>query len=306
VVASAAHLFEPRAAYRFRTITRPSTTYDDPTTGEDPQYGASINYWLSGPADSLPTITILDDAGRLVRTLRGTNHAGINRIQWDLRDEPSTAVRLLTSPMYAEHIAVGPEGRPAPSTSSLTVLQAPGSYTVKLSVDGVEQVQSLEVRKDPNSGGTEAEIGEQNELLYAIKEDLEAGAEAVRRIEALRVQLQTLGRFVEDEEVEEAIAAFEKKLVDLEMDLVDLRLTGQGQDGVRFEAKLLPKLAYLPRGFTNADFRPTDQDVEVQEILAGQLKERLSALEGLLSGDLAELNALLREKGVPNIGGEEN
>jgi hypothetical protein len=306
VVASVVHLFEPRAAYRFRTITRPSTTYDDPTTGEDPQYGASINYWLSAPADSIPTITILDDAGEPVRTLRGTNHAGINRIHWDLRDEPSTAVRLLTSPMYAEHIAVGPEGRPAPSTSSLTVLQAPGSYTVKLSVDGMEQVQSLEVRKDPNSGGTEAEIAEQNELLYAIKEDLEAGAEAVHRIEALRIQLQTLGRFTEDEVVKEAGTAFERKLVDLEMNLVDLRLTGQGQDGVRFEAKLLSKLAYLPRGFTNADFRPTDQEVEVQGVLARRLQEHLSALDTLMNDDLAELNALLREKGVPNIGGEEN
>jgi len=306
VVASVAHLFEPRSAYRFRTITRPSTMYDDPTTGEDPPYGASINYWLSAPADSIPIITVLDDAGRLVRTLRGTNHAGINRIHWDLRDEPSTRVRLLTPPMYAEHLSVGPEGRTAPSTSQLTVLQAPGTYTVKLSVDGMEQVESLEVRKDPNSGGTEAEIAEQNELLYAIKEDLEAGAETVHRIEALRIQLQTLGRFTEDEEVREAVKAFGKKLVDLEMNLVDLRLTGQGQDGVRFEAKLLSKLAYLPRGFSNADFRPTDQEVEVQGILARQLQEHLRTLDTLTSDDLAELNALLRDRGVPNIGGGEN
>ncbi|MFM8781082.1 MAG: hypothetical protein ACKOFO_06390, partial [Gemmatimonadota bacterium] len=46
VMAATAHLFQPRAAYRFRNITAPSSTYDDPTTGEDPQYGASINYWL--------------------------------------------------------------------------------------------------------------------------------------------------------------------------------------------------------------------------------------------------------------------
>ncbi len=41
-----AHLFPLRPAYRFRGITAPSTTYDDPTTGENPQYGASINYYV--------------------------------------------------------------------------------------------------------------------------------------------------------------------------------------------------------------------------------------------------------------------
>ena len=46
VLASDAHLFAPRPAYRFRDITAPSTPYDDPTVGENPPYGASINYYL--------------------------------------------------------------------------------------------------------------------------------------------------------------------------------------------------------------------------------------------------------------------
>ncbi len=46
VLAADAHLFPPRPAYRFRVITAPSTPYDDPTVGENPQYGASINYYL--------------------------------------------------------------------------------------------------------------------------------------------------------------------------------------------------------------------------------------------------------------------
>ena len=46
VMASDMHLFPPRAAYRFRPITAPSTTYDDPTVGENPKYGASINYYF--------------------------------------------------------------------------------------------------------------------------------------------------------------------------------------------------------------------------------------------------------------------
>ena len=302
VTESEAHLFEPRAAYRFRPITPPSVPYGDETVGQDPEYGASINYWLKNPAESEPKITIHNGSGDLVRTLDGTKHAGLNRVHWDLRDEPSTQVRLLSPPMYAEHMDVDPEGRDAPGTGQMSVLQAPGNYTVTLVVNGTEQKQSVEVRKDPNSAGSEADIAAQLELLYKVKEDLEAGAKMVHEIEALRVQLRTLMRLSEDEEVKEAAKALEGKLVELEMNLVDLRQTGQGQDGVRFEAKLLPKLGYLPSGLAYADFRPTDQEIEVQKILHDRLTEQRSALDELVAEDVAELNDFLQGKGVAVIG----
>ncbi len=124
----------------------------------------------------------------------------------------------------------------------------------------------------------------------------------MHNIEAVRVQLATVGQVVTDEEALTAMDALGEKLVEVEMKLVDLRLTGQGQDGVRFDSRLIGKLGYLAGGLASGDFRPTDQQVEVQGILAGQLREHLQALHGLFSGDLAELNALLRDKGVPNIG----
>jgi hypothetical protein len=302
VTASEAHLFEPRAAYRFRAITPPSVPYGDETVGNDPEYGASINYWLKEEAESAPKITIHNGAGDLVRTLDGTNHAGLNRVHWDLEDEPSTQVRLLTPPMFAEHMSVDSEGRNAPGTGRMSVLQAPGKYTVTLTVNGTEYKRSVEVRKDPNSAGSEADIAAQLDLLYAVKEDMEVGAKIVHEIESLRVQLRTLMRLSEDEEVKEAAKALEDKLVDLEMNLVDLRQTGQGQDGVRFEAKLLSKLGYLTRGLAYADFRPTDQEIEVQKILHDRIAEHRRALDGLVTEDVAELNTFLKGKGVDVIG----
>jgi photosystem II stability/assembly factor-like uncharacterized protein len=302
VLASTVHLFEARAAYRFRSITRPSTPYDDPTIGENPKYGASINYWLAAPASAAPTITILDAAGSVVRTLEGSNDAGVNRIHWDLRDEPNDTIRLLTTPVYAPHIEVGPDGRSAPGGSRISILRPPGEYTVRLTVDGEEFSQSLTVRKDPNTGGTEADIAAQVAFLEAVREDVVAAGDAVRRVEVMRVQLQTLGRFAEDAEVREAVRELAQKLQDLQMEMVDLRLTGQGQDGVRFEAKLLQKLGYLTRGVSVVDFPPTDQDMEVQRILHDQLGQHLNAVEVLVAGDVADLNALLRSKGMEIIG----
>jgi photosystem II stability/assembly factor-like uncharacterized protein len=302
VLASAAHLFEPQDVYRFRNITRPSTPYDDPTIGENPEYGASINYWLTAPAEDSPTVEILDAAGTLVRTMQGTNDAGVNRVHWDLRDEPNDAIRLLTAPLYAPHLAVGPEGRSAPGGSRISILRPPGVYTVRLTVDGEESTQSLTVLKDPNTAGSEADIAAQVAFLEGVREDVVRAGDAVRRVEVLRVQLQNLARFSEDEEVDQAVHELAQQLQDLQMVMVDLRLTGQGQDGVRFGAQLLQKLGYLTRNVSVVDFPPTDQDMEVQQILRDRLAEHLSAIDALVAGGVADLNALLRSKGMETIG----
>ena len=296
--ASASHLFAPRDAYRFRPITPPSVPYSDPTEGRDPEYGASINYWLGEGAADAPQIEIVGGAGDVVRTLRGTSALGINRVHWDLRDEPNEPIRLLTSPIYADHIEVGEEGRPAPGSREISVLMPPGRYTVRLRVGDELHEQPLTVLKDPHSAGSEAEIDAQVAFLRELREDLVTAGEAVHRVEAIRVQLATLARFANDQALADAISALEEKLVALQMKMVDLRLTGQGQDGVRFGAKLLQKIGYLTGGISVADFPPTDQELEVKSRLQEMLREHLSELEELVDGDVAELNQTLRARGM--------
>ena len=296
--ASPSHLFTPRDAYRFRPITPPSVPYSDPTEGRDPEYGASINYWLGEGAADAPQIEIVGGAGDVVRTLRGTSALGINRVHWDLRDEPNEPIRLLTSPIYADHIEVGEEGRPAPGSREISVLMPPGRYTVRLRVGDELHEQPLTVLKDPHSAGSEAEIDAQVAFLRELREDLVTAGEAVHRVEAIRVQLATLARFANDQALADAISALEEKLVALQMKMVDLRLTGQGQDGVRFGAKLLQKIGYLTGGISVADFPPTDQELEVKSRLQEMLREHLSELEELVDGDVAELNQTLRARGM--------
>jgi len=302
-LAKGSHLFPVRPAYRFRPITAPSTTYDDPTTGENPMYGAAINYHLKAPlAGATPVkASILDASGALVRTIEGTNAAGVNRIHWDLRYEPSTEVRLLTSPIYAAHLVAGPNGRVAPGTGTLSILAPPGTYTVKLSAGGVEHTQPLVVRKDPNSGGTEGDIAGQVRTLLAIRNDLNEAAEAVHRVESARVQIEAIARVVDDAAVKRAADALKQQLMDVEMNLVDLRLTGQGQDGVRFASKLISQLAYLANGIGSSDYKPTNQHTEVQVLLNGQLREHIAALDRLLDRELAAFNVMLKERSVPNV-----
>jgi hypothetical protein len=90
-------------------------------------------------------------------------------------------------------------------------------------------------------------------------------------------------------------------MTDLEMNLVDLRLTGAGQEGVRFGSKLLAKLNYLANGLSSSDYRPTDQHGEVQKLLSDQLRGHVGELETLIARDLAALNQLLRRRNLPII-----
>jgi len=303
VLASEAHLFAVRPAYRFRFITAPSTPYDDPTVGDNPEYGASINYYLKTAAAGPVTLTILDAKGEVVRTLTGTGRTGLNRVYWDLRGEPSSTIRMRTSPLVpAPHVRLGPEGwrPPAGGGATITILQPPGTYTVKLSAGGRELAQAVVVRKDPASAGTEADIEAQTRVLTDLRRDLNTAVDLLNRIELVRSQLESLGRVVSDAEVKKAGTALNQKLVDLEMTLIDLRITG-AQDGIRFAAKLISRFGYLANGLSNADFRPTDQHLEVQKLLAERVRARMADFEAVASGDLAAFNQMLRSRNIPNI-----
>jgi hypothetical protein len=301
IAAAEAHLFTPRAAYRFRPITAPSTTYDDPTTGENPRYGASLTYHLRTPAERAPTVAILDASGAVVKSFAGSNRAGLNRVHWDLRGEPTTTVRLRTSPMYAPHIIPGPEGREAPGTGTITQLMPPGAYTVRLTVAGKTYTQPLTVLKDPNSGGTEADIASQQSFIGGVQRDVNDAADAVHRIESVRVQLEGIVRATQDAGIKAMADSLASRLVAVEMELVDLRQTGGGQDGVRFGSKLIAKLIYLANGLAGADFGPTDQQGEVKTLLNGQLRGHIGQLESLLANELKAFNEQLRAKSIPNV-----
>jgi photosystem II stability/assembly factor-like uncharacterized protein len=306
VIAANAHLFAPRPAYRFRNTSVPFSQTDDPTAGQNPPYGATINYHLKSAAKGEVKVRIEDAQGQTVRTLTGSKNAGINRITWDLRGEPSKEVRLRTSPAYAPEIRVGPEGwRPAPGTGRMSLLLPPGNYAVKLSVDGQELSQPLVVRKDPHSGGSEADIKAQMDLLTDLRRDLESAAEMVNQIEIIRSQLDSVRSLLpggaDSAPIKSAADDLDKKLIEVEDNLVQRRLTGTGQDGVRWPARLMSKINYLANGLSGSDFGPTQQQREVSAQFKEQLAAHRKRLDEVMGKELRAFNELLRERGIQNI-----
>ena len=112
----------------------------------------------------------------------------------------------------------------------LSILAPPGTYTVQLSVGGRQLTQTLEVRKDPHSAGTEADIQAQMTMLFKLRRDLESAVDVVNQIELVRGQIANLVQVVQDEAITEAGGELDQKLIALEGNLVELRETGRGQD----------------------------------------------------------------------------
>ena len=287
---SSAHLFPLRPTYRSRPSTVPVTMSDDPSAGQNPPYGAAISYYLKSAPSGDVRIRIQDAKGQTIRTLNGTKNVGLNRVTWNLEGEPTTEVRMRTSPAYAPEIKVGPDGtRNAPGAGRLSLLMPPGTYTVKLAVAGQEFTQPLIVKKDPNSGGTEADITTQHAMMLELRADLESGAQMVNQIEFIRSQLEKLAS------ARSEANALDRKLIEIEEELIQRRLTGQGQDTVRWPPKLLSKINYLANGLASGDFGPTTQQREVHALFKQQLAGLRQRLDGVLSQDLTTFNKLLAD-----------
>src|SRR5215467_5254372 len=245
---SNAYLFPVHQTYRLRGITVPYASSDDPVAGQNPPYGADINYYLKAAPAKEASVKILDAKGNMVQTIRGTRNAGLNRVWWNLRNENSKEVRLRTAPIYAADVKLNNEGwRPLPEGGRMNVLMPPGTYTVKLIVDGQEVgSQSLSVLKDPNSGGSEADIQKQTALLMDLRNDLEAAGDMVNQIETMRGQKTKLR--ADHPDMQQSADDLEKKLTDIEDGLIQRKYSGQGQDTTRFGSRLIGKMGYLGGG----------------------------------------------------------
>ncbi len=287
----APRLLPARPAYRFRGVTPPAAPSFDLVDGENPPYGADINYVLP-PASGEVQIAMLDKKGATVRTLRGTNRAGLNRVWWDLRSNPSEPVRLRTSPIYAPWMTIGPEGRPAGGRISL--LMPPGTYTIRLSSGGTSQTEPLTVLKDPHSAGTDADIQAAFTLAQAVRDDIVTVGAWVNTIEDLRRQIEDRAAKPEPGAVREREGAFERQLIDLEGRLYQLKVTG-GQDGMRWGGQLLQKLSHLAGGLQESDFPPTAQQMAVHEQFAEEIRRLKPQFDELTTRGVAGLNAVLAE-----------
>jgi photosystem II stability/assembly factor-like uncharacterized protein len=311
-----AELLPPRAAYRFRRVEAPFTPDDDPVDGFNPPDGAPVNYFLkntvkqkdkeTGKEEEQVTFTVTDAGGKVVRTFKGPGKAGFHRVFWDLKFDKTKEARLRTSPLQASYMKIGLEGLAAPGVGRFELLAPPGTYAIKLKVGDHELSQPVTVLKDPGAGGSDADLAAQSGLATALLDDLNKVVEAINTAETVRGQLAFLRSLlpVDDDsrkDVRDAAEALDKKVVAVEENLFQVRVTGRGQDQLRFPGKLAEQVLYLANQVTNSDYAPTRSQREVQQLLRDQTKKVAQQWDELAAKDLVEFNAMLAQRHLTGI-----
>ena len=117
-----------------------------------------------------------DATGALIRKFKAPPaKRGLNRALWDLRHEGPRKAKLRTAPPGNTSLRVA-DSRPLVAWDLDLVggqvgpLVAPGTYTVALHWRGDTVRQRVDVRRDPNSEGTDADITAQVTLALRIRD----------------------------------------------------------------------------------------------------------------------------------------
>jgi len=318
VRSSKAYLFTMRPAYRFLTkSTLPiymGEDTDPPTlVGQNPPYGADINYYLSSVPKDAVQIEIAAASGHVIRTLKGTKRQGINRVWWDLKYEGSKQPHLETE----KRKEVGSQSQASrPENGLLAPLVAPGAYTVKLKVGATELSRSLNVWKDPQSTGTQQEILAQTKMELDLRDTLNTMTSIIDQIETARGQILRLEPILKADArwkpLETEGDALSRKLRAIEETLYGPHISNGSESGsFYYPPSLYSNVVYLAVAVASADdfgpnqvaddSGPTAGEQALYTLYAKRVAEQKATFDQLVAKELAEFNAKLKSANVPHV-----
>jgi hypothetical protein len=183
----------------------------------------------------------------------------------------------------------------------------PGTYQVRLTVDGKSQTEKFEVRKDPRVQTTSEQYAAQLELSLQMRDKLSRTNETVVQIRQVRKQIDDLAaRLQAGPQTEKSKAIMEQaKSLSAEMTEVEEALyqtkSRASEDPLNFPVKLNNKLAALLSDLESADAQPTSAEQQVYEGLATEINAQLKAWGQMLDVKIPAFNKDVREADVPAV-----
>ncbi|MFY9345326.1 MAG: glycoside hydrolase [Planctomycetota bacterium] len=296
--ATPAVLFAPQLATRVRWNMNTDTPLPpEEPAGKNPPDGAIVDYWLAAPAKQV-ALEIVTPDGQSVRRFasddpdeqhpahnfpdgwlrpfaRVATARGAHRFVWDLHWPPPAGVAV------GHPIAAVWQDTPRTPPGPWVM---PGTYRVRLAVDGKTFEQPLTVRMDPRVKTPLPELTRQFELSMSLWADLSACDRARSELQRLGERLQQPGRPAALAPQFDALDAKGKAL------LTDDTFT-----------RLPEQFARLLDLAQDADTAPTAAVVRAAAERHTALLALLRQWDELNAGELARLNAALKELGLAAI-----
>ncbi len=277
--------------------------------------GGLIQYLLRKPAQALK-IEVVDAKGTVVETFDGASAApnpdaqggrggrggggggrggggftptapmgtGLNTVTWSLRYP--NAVSFPGMILWGG----GVTGPAAP----------PGTYTVRMTVDGQTQTQPLVVKRHPLYSATDADLQAQFDLEIQIRDKVSEANQAVIDIRNMKTAIADRLTKSSDEKLKAAGERLTTNLSAVEADIYQVK-NQSGQDPLNFPIKTNNRLAALLSMVGNGDGKPTTNAPIIFQNLSKELKSETDRLEETLLGDLAVFNAEVKRLGLEPV-----
>ena len=168
----------------------------------------------------------------------------------------------------------------------------PGTYQARLTVGDQTMTAPFEVRQDPRSTSTPADLKAQYDFITSVHDKLSAVNEQIIRIRDVRKQLTDVKKRVADNKTVVAAANdLDKKMTAVEEALYQTK-NKSSQDPLNYPIRLNDKLAGVGDSAASGPFAPTAQQIEVRDELVAQIDNQLAKLKAILETDLPAFNKL--------------
>jgi len=321
IAAGDAHLFKPQVAYRVRWNMNTDTPLPpEEPAGKNPPDGAIINYYLKSAAATPIVLDILDSANKMVARFSSSDKpddieaigkevniptywirpsqilstaAGMQRFVWNLH-YPAPAGQRPEYPIAA--IYGDTERHP------LGPWAMPGTYTIKLTVNGQSYTQPLTVKMDPRVKTSPEGIAQQHSIAMQSYEGLKQVRDALEQVRKIRSQLKDLRGRASQPALANAIDALERKAAALEGTSGGFRGGGgtsaSSQPSLsRMSGELLGSMGLVE----GADVAPTTQAVAAARQIQSSLDQILARWSEAKDKDVKTLNEQLVRAGLPPL-----
>jgi photosystem II stability/assembly factor-like uncharacterized protein len=213
---------------------------------------------------------------------------GFNRYAWDLRYAEAKKF---------EGLVLWGGGTGGPRV-------VPGTYTVRLTVGEESSTAPVQLKQDPRSSATPADLQAQFDFLLAANRKLTEIHEQIERIREVRAQLKDVrtraGKDGSGKAIVDASKELDKKMTAIEEALYQTK-NRSAQDPLNFPIRLNDKLASVAESASMGDFAPTTQHRAVYAQLVQQIDAELAKLRAVWETDLPAFNAIVKQADVAAV-----
>lgn len=291
---SASHfLYKPLDSYRMGGGNG-RTSY---TAGTNHPGGVLVNYFVKDTVktDTI-TISFHEQDGDMIKTFSThpdkkaneeqlTVKPGFNTMNWDMEYNGAKTF----------------DGMILWWASTSGPMAIPGTYQVKMSVNGKESVKEFDILADPRASATPQDYQAQFDFLIKVRDKLSETHEAIINIRKAKAQINDVLSKVDDhEELKKLGKAIIKEMGDIEKALYQTK-NESGQDPLNFPIRLNNKLGHLASLSGMGNFRPTDSSLAFYDEVTGLIDEQLAMLNDLFGARINEFNQKVKEADIDAV-----